>query len=62
MCHKDPDLWEKPNELYPKHFLDKDGNLDTKNEAFMPFSIGECYDVKLIILFIDAYQYCTMCI
>ena len=43
MCHKNPDLWEKPNELYPEHFLDKKGNLDSKKEAFMPFSVGQCY-------------------
>ena len=40
ICHKDPDLWEKANELYPEHFLDKDGKLDINKEIFMPFSTG----------------------
>ena len=41
LCHKDPAFWEKPEEFYPEHFLDKDGKLDSKKEAFMPFSTGK---------------------
>ena len=40
LCHHDPAFWEKPNELYPEHFLDSNGNLASKKEAFMPFSLG----------------------
>ncbi|KAK7056562.1 hypothetical protein SK128_009149 [Halocaridina rubra] len=38
-CHNDPKLWEKPDEFYPEHFLDKDGKL-IKREGFMPFGTG----------------------
>ncbi|XP_077149197.1 cytochrome P450 2B11-like [Ranitomeya variabilis] len=32
--------FKKPEEFYPEHFLDSDGNLK-KSEAFIPFSIGK---------------------
>jgi len=40
LCHHDPRYWEKPDSLHPEHFLDSEGNLSTRNEAFMPFSLG----------------------
>ncbi|KAF2363760.1 Cytochrome P450 [Trinorchestia longiramus] len=40
LCHRDPALWKEPNKLYPEHFLDKDGNLDSKKDGFLPFSVG----------------------
>ncbi|CAN2390081.1 cytochrome P450 [Pristimantis euphronides] len=36
---KDPGLWEKPFQFYPKHFLDDNGKF-VKREAFIPFSAG----------------------
>jgi len=39
-CHKNPEYWEKPDTLYPEHFIDENGELDAKNPAFMPFGLG----------------------
>ncbi|NXL51205.1 CP2DH protein, partial [Podilymbus podiceps] len=36
---KDETVWKKPNEFYPEHFLDADGQF-VKPEAFIPFSAG----------------------
>ncbi|KAG9466204.1 hypothetical protein GDO78_017044 [Eleutherodactylus coqui] len=36
---KDQELWEKPFQFYPKHFLDENGKF-VKREAFIPFSAG----------------------
>ncbi|NXP46004.1 CP2DH protein, partial [Heliornis fulica] len=36
---KDEEVWEKPNEFYPEHFLDANGQF-VKPEAFLPFSAG----------------------
>ncbi|XP_078407104.1 cytochrome P450 2U1 isoform X1 [Cetorhinus maximus] len=38
--HRDPSMWEHPDEFNPSRFLDADGNI-VKNEAFMPFGIGK---------------------
>lgn len=37
---KDETVWEKPNEFYPEHFLDANGQF-VKPEAFLPFSAGK---------------------
>ncbi|XP_018420812.1 PREDICTED: cytochrome P450 2D17-like [Nanorana parkeri] len=36
---KDEQVWEKPYQFYPKHFLDENGKF-AKQEAFIPFSAG----------------------
>ncbi|XP_071588519.1 cytochrome P450 2D6 [Heliangelus exortis] len=36
---KDETVWEKPNDFYPEHFLDANGQF-VKPEAFFPFSAG----------------------
>ncbi|KAM3835774.1 cytochrome P450 2D9-like [Vipera latastei] len=44
----DPEEWETPEEFNPNHFLDKDGNFQSR-EAFMPFGAGQrvCLGEKL---------------
>ncbi|XP_073442612.1 cytochrome P450 2C5-like [Dendrobates tinctorius] len=37
---RDDKYFKKPDEFYPKHFLDSDGNF-VKNEAFIPFCAGK---------------------
>ncbi|NXC43053.1 CP2DH protein, partial [Penelope pileata] len=36
---KDETVWKKPNEFYPEHFLDENGQF-VRPEAFLPFSAG----------------------
>ncbi|XP_047736556.1 cytochrome P450 2L1-like [Hyalella azteca] len=40
LCQKKKSFWQKPDHLYPEHFLDENGKLDGKKENFLPFSIG----------------------
>ena len=39
--HHDPMYWEKPNELYPEHWLDAEGNFISKREGFLAFGVGK---------------------
>ncbi|XP_068135144.1 cytochrome P450 2K6-like isoform X2 [Hyperolius riggenbachi] len=59
---RDKEYFEKPDEFYPQHFLDSDGNF-VKNEAFLPFSSGKrsCVGenlakMKLFLLFTTLVQ------
>ncbi|NWS53693.1 CP2U1 protein, partial [Chunga burmeisteri] len=38
--HRDPNIWEKPDEFRPSRFLDENGQL-IKKEAFIPFGMGK---------------------
>ncbi|XP_006096650.1 cytochrome P450 2U1 [Myotis lucifugus] len=38
--HRDPAIWEKPNDFNPNRFLDDQGQL-IKRETFIPFGIGK---------------------
>ncbi|CAJ0933284.1 unnamed protein product [Ranitomeya imitator] len=38
--HRDPKVWEKPNDFNPSRFLDEHGQI-LKKEAFIPFGIGK---------------------
>ncbi|KAA0191687.1 Cytochrome P450 CYP3213B1, partial [Hyalella azteca] len=40
ICHKNKSFWQKPDQLYPEHFLDENGKLDSDKENFIPFSVG----------------------
>ena len=53
--HRDPEFWEKPEELYPEHWLDANGKFVSKHEGFLSFGTGKrkCpgHDIALIELF-----------
>ncbi|KAH0615907.1 hypothetical protein JD844_026534 [Phrynosoma platyrhinos] len=38
--HRDPRIWEKPDDFHPARFLDENGQL-LKKETFIPFGIGK---------------------
>lgn len=40
--HRDPDIWEKPDEFQPSRFLDENGQI-IKKEAFIPFGMGKIH-------------------
>lgn len=38
--HRDPAIWEKPDDFNPNRFLDDQGQV-IKRETFIPFGIGQ---------------------
>lgn len=38
--HRDPNIWENPDDFQPTRFLDENGQL-IKKEAFIPFGMGK---------------------
>ncbi|XP_077133889.1 cytochrome P450 2D14-like isoform X3 [Ranitomeya variabilis] len=62
---KDPEVWEKPLQFYPKHFLDENGKF-IKQAAFIPFSAGrrgclaeQLARMELFLLFTTLLQQLT---
>jgi len=50
--HRSRQYWSKPEEFYPEHFLDDNGQLRNNVEGFLPFSMGkrQCIGDKLAVL------------
>lgn len=38
--HRDPNIWENPDDFQPTRFLDENGQI-IKKEAFIPFGMGK---------------------
>ena len=38
--HRDPAIWEKPDDFDPNRFLDDQGQV-IKKETFIPFGLGQ---------------------
>ncbi|XP_069593143.1 cytochrome P450 2D14-like [Ranitomeya imitator] len=62
---KDPEVWKKPLQFYPKHFLDENGKF-IKQAAFIPFSAGrrgclaeQLARMELFLLFTTLLQQLT---
>ncbi|XP_071975428.1 cytochrome P450 2U1 [Engystomops pustulosus] len=60
--HRDPKVWEKPNEFNPSRFLDEHGQI-LKKEAFIPFGIGrrvcmgeQLAKMELFLMFVNLLQ------
>nr|DBA28869.1 TPA: hypothetical protein GDO54_009159 [Pyxicephalus adspersus] len=60
--HRDPDVWEKPNDFIPNRFLDEHGQV-LKKEAFIPFGIGrrvcmgeQLAKMEVFLLFVNLLQ------
>ena len=39
-CHRDPEFWSHPDEFYPEHFLDAQGQYISQKEGFVPYGTG----------------------
>ncbi|XP_062055749.1 cytochrome P450 2U1 isoform X2 [Lepus europaeus] len=60
--HRDPAIWEKPDDFYPGRFLDDQGQL-IKKETFIPFGIGkrvcmgeQLAKMELFLMFVSLMQ------
>ncbi|XP_069599974.1 cytochrome P450 2U1 [Ranitomeya imitator] len=60
--HRDPKVWEKPNDFNPSRFLDEHGQI-LKKEAFIPFGIGrrvcmgeQLAKMELFLMFVNLLQ------
>ena len=54
--HRDPEFWEKPEQLHPEHWLDANGQFVPKHEGFLSFGTGKrrCpgHDIAIMELFV----------
>ncbi|KAM5164354.1 cytochrome P450 2K4-like [Mantella aurantiaca] len=55
---RDKEHFEKPEEFYPQHFLDSEGNF-VNNEAFIPFSVGKRSCAGEILAKIELFLFFT---
>lgn len=60
--HRDPQVWDKPNDFNPSRFLDDHGQI-LKKEAFIPFGIGrrvcmgeQLAKMELFLMFVNLLQ------
>ncbi|XP_010997363.1 cytochrome P450 2U1 [Camelus dromedarius] len=60
--HRDPTVWEKPDDFYPSRFLDDQGQV-IKKETFIPFGIGkrvcmgeQLAKMELFLMFVSLMQ------
>lgn len=60
--HRDPAIWEKPDDFCPDRFLDDQGQL-LKRETFIPFGIGkrvcmgeQLAKMELFLMFVSLMQ------
>ncbi|XP_030046653.1 cytochrome P450 2U1-like [Microcaecilia unicolor] len=60
--HRDPNIWEKPDDFNPNRFLDAAGQI-LKTEAFIPFGIGrrvcmgeQLAKMEVFLMFVNLLQ------
>uniref|UniRef100_A0A8C8VH63 Cytochrome P450 2U1 n=1 Tax=Pelusios castaneus TaxID=367368 RepID=A0A8C8VH63_9SAUR len=60
--HRDPSIWERPDDFQPTRFLDENGQL-IKKETFIPFGIGkrvcmgeQLAKMELFLMFVNLMQ------
>ncbi|XP_030046650.1 cytochrome P450 2U1-like [Microcaecilia unicolor] len=60
--HKDPNIWEKPDDFNPNRFLDATGQI-LKKEVFIPFGIGrrvcmgeQLAKMEVFLMFVNLLQ------
>ena len=39
--HRDPEFWDRPEELFPEHWLDANGKFVPKHDGFLSFGTGK---------------------
>jgi len=57
-CHRDPAYWKEPERLHPEHFIDKNGQLDVNQPAFMPFGLGRRLCIGHSLAKAELFMFC----